>query len=230
MFADTRASLRHTATPIEKPINPAAYGGAASKRKGQPTINVGADKMAAFLTEMKTHRLRKVGSRDGSFVVPALPSRPAERAREVGDIGNKSEVLSRPRADDVGNRSEALLRPNRSFGVPLPRQKIVPDDDRAVLTQAQAGIKRKRAEDLAGEPQSSLRKCITLFVIQSLNIFCFQHLRDECLPLPPTRLLVLPLHLHLAILHFRFQQISSASPTHRSRSHNYTLLLHLIAV
>ncbi|EJD06650.1 uncharacterized protein FOMMEDRAFT_17137, partial [Fomitiporia mediterranea MF3/22] len=52
-FADVRASLRHAGTPVEKPINPAAYGG-PSVRKGQPTI-VGADMMAAFLTEMKTH-------------------------------------------------------------------------------------------------------------------------------------------------------------------------------
>ena len=112
-FADARAALRHTATPNEKPINP-AYDG-VPKRKGQPTINVGADMMAAFLTEMKTHRLRKVGS--GSN----LTSQPAIRAREVGaDVGNRTEVVLRPReVQDVGNRSAFVPRTN-AFATPAP--------------------------------------------------------------------------------------------------------------
>ncbi|KAJ3861263.1 hypothetical protein EV359DRAFT_84491 [Lentinula novae-zelandiae] len=54
-FAHARAALNHAPTPKEAPINP-------PRRGGQPTVGVTADKMAAFLTEMKTVRLRKVGS------------------------------------------------------------------------------------------------------------------------------------------------------------------------
>ena len=62
LFASVRASLRHAPTPVEVPINSVVYGGAPRMRRtGQPTVNVPSDKMAAFLTEMKTVRLRKVG-------------------------------------------------------------------------------------------------------------------------------------------------------------------------
>ncbi|KAJ3980033.1 hypothetical protein F5890DRAFT_1543815 [Lentinula detonsa] len=54
-FAHVRAALKHAPTPKEAPINP-------PRRGGQPTVGVTADKMAAFLNEMKTVRLRKVGS------------------------------------------------------------------------------------------------------------------------------------------------------------------------
>ncbi|KAJ3756158.1 hypothetical protein EV360DRAFT_72224 [Lentinula raphanica] len=54
-FANARAALKHAPTPKEAPINP-------PRRGGRPTVGVTADKMAAFLSEMKTVRLRKVGS------------------------------------------------------------------------------------------------------------------------------------------------------------------------
>lgn len=108
MFSDVRASLKHAGTPVEKPINPAAYGG-VPVRKGQPTINLGADKMAAFLSELKTHRLRKVGQ-DHLPVATSSRSQPAARVREIGDVGNRSEVLPQSRLyQDVGNRSEIIL-------------------------------------------------------------------------------------------------------------------------
>ena len=81
--------------------------------------------MAAFLTEMKTHRLRKVGNADessASAVPSSSRSQPAVRVREVGDVGNRSEVVLRPREiEDVGNRSEVLPRPelNSTFNRPL---------------------------------------------------------------------------------------------------------------
>ncbi|KAH8117776.1 hypothetical protein DFH11DRAFT_1570632 [Phellopilus nigrolimitatus] len=163
-FMDARASLKHTATPNEKPINPAAYGG-ASKRKGQPTINVGADKMAAFLTEMKTHRLRRVGATSGSScVTPAPPSQPAMRVREVGDIGNRSEVMLRPReVMETGNRSEVLFRPSgedRSFVAPHSRRRSNSIGEKVssieAQSQMQTGVKRKRPGDADVEPESSL--------------------------------------------------------------------------
>lgn len=152
-FADVRASLRHAGTPVEKPINPAAYGG-PSVRKGQPTI-VGADMMAAFLTEMKTHRLRKIGNADESSTMMPSSSRsqPAVRVREVGDVGNRSEVVLRPREiEDVGNRSEVLPRPERSFVVPASKQTLRAESTReggelaGSWRDVPVGSKRKQPE------------------------------------------------------------------------------------
>ncbi|KAH0833166.1 hypothetical protein J3R83DRAFT_12193 [Lanmaoa asiatica] len=60
MFATARASLRHAMTPVEAPIN--NPGLSRTKRQGQPTVNVPSEKMAAFLHEVKTAKLRRVGS------------------------------------------------------------------------------------------------------------------------------------------------------------------------
>lgn len=151
-FADVRAALRHTATPNEKPINP-AYD-AASKRKGQPTI-VGADMMASFLTEMKTHRLRKVGSAsDGSF---GSSSQPAIRAREVGgEIGNRTEVMIRPReVQDVGNRSEFVPRSN-AFAIPAPRAaKSAVNGTRQESTASESDSQPQRKRKLVEESDTS---------------------------------------------------------------------------
>ena len=47
-------------TPVEAPINNPGLN--RTKRQGQPTVNVPSEKMAAFLHEIKTAKLRKVGS------------------------------------------------------------------------------------------------------------------------------------------------------------------------
>ncbi|KAI0071973.1 hypothetical protein K474DRAFT_1668391 [Panus rudis PR-1116 ss-1] len=62
-LASARASLRPTSLPIEAPINPIyAPGTERTKRTGKPTVGVPSDKMAAFLTEIKSARLRRTGS------------------------------------------------------------------------------------------------------------------------------------------------------------------------
>lgn len=53
--------MKHTTLPVETPIN-SAYAPSRTKRAGQPTVNLGGDKMAAFLHEMKSAKLRKTGS------------------------------------------------------------------------------------------------------------------------------------------------------------------------
>ena len=58
LFASARASLKQAPAPVENPINPLI-----GRRAGQPTVGLAADKMAAFLNEMKTVRLRKVSER-----------------------------------------------------------------------------------------------------------------------------------------------------------------------
>ena len=105
-FSDVRAHLRHAGTPVEAPINSSFT--ATTKRVGQPTIGVPADKMAAFLQEMKTVRLRRVynapadmcrppprvGSADNSFVGAGIqrPPRPANGAVSVGEKRKRDAV------------------------------------------------------------------------------------------------------------------------------------------
>ena len=54
LLSNLRAGLKHMPPPTEKPIN----RGAAAR----PAVGLPADKMAAFLQEMKSVRLRKVPS------------------------------------------------------------------------------------------------------------------------------------------------------------------------
>ncbi|KAF8633226.1 hypothetical protein AX15_001461 [Amanita polypyramis BW_CC] len=61
LIASARAALRRAPMPIEAPINPLK----STKRQGLPTIGVPPDKMAAFLSELKNVRLRKVRSVSG---------------------------------------------------------------------------------------------------------------------------------------------------------------------
>ncbi|RPD60995.1 hypothetical protein L226DRAFT_462661 [Lentinus tigrinus ALCF2SS1-7] len=70
-LASARASLKPTAPPVEAPINGAA---SRTRKAGQPTLNLSSDKMAAFLREMKTVRLRKVGgtAASGSMGPPSM--------------------------------------------------------------------------------------------------------------------------------------------------------------
>ncbi|KAF8802427.1 hypothetical protein BYT27DRAFT_7235351 [Phlegmacium glaucopus] len=73
LFASARASLKQAPPPVENPINPLI-----GRRAGKPTVGLAADKMAAFLSEMKTVRLRKVSGRS-SGNNPAPASLPSER-------------------------------------------------------------------------------------------------------------------------------------------------------
>lgn len=92
LFASARAALKHAPTPVEKPINPLVV----SKRQGQPTVGVTPDKMAAFLSEMKTVRLRKVSGIPGNSsptVGSSLASRVASgpgALRRTASVGQSS--------------------------------------------------------------------------------------------------------------------------------------------
>lgn len=63
LFASARAALRPTEAGTTGSTNDLARS--ASGKVRQPTVNVPSDKMAAFLNEMRTVRLRKVGSAPG---------------------------------------------------------------------------------------------------------------------------------------------------------------------
>ncbi|KAH9029878.1 hypothetical protein EDB85DRAFT_2147123 [Lactarius pseudohatsudake] len=122
-FSDIRAHLRHTGTPVEAPINAPPT---AKKRVGQPTIGVPADKMAAFLKEMKTVRLRKVfnapadmgreppraSSAETSFVTAGIqrPPRPAEAPAKVGEK-RKREADTRATEDVQSIKRRLMMGP-----------------------------------------------------------------------------------------------------------------------
>ncbi|KAF4613638.1 hypothetical protein D9613_007665 [Agrocybe pediades] len=115
LFASARASLNHAPAAVEKPI-------VSLKRSGLPTVGLAPDKMAAFLTEMKTVRLRKISERSRS---PPY---------------SRSFTVATP-APAVSGLSQ-----HRSFTVPRPRtttQDVLPISHPSTVS-AHAGEKRKR--------------------------------------------------------------------------------------
>ncbi|KAI0749856.1 hypothetical protein C8Q80DRAFT_1164333 [Daedaleopsis nitida] len=119
-LASVRANLKPTAPPVEAPIN-----GARTRKTGQPTFNVPSDKMAAFLREMKSVRLRRVGGAAGSMGPPSFPSSAA------GDVAGEI-----PRSTSGSGMSEAR------------RAAILGDTsfDTGVAARIFIGEKRKRDE------------------------------------------------------------------------------------
>ncbi|KAI0833716.1 hypothetical protein BC628DRAFT_1308678 [Trametes gibbosa] len=135
-LASARASLKHTDPPVEAPINSVAYGGARTKKAGQPTFNVPSDKMAAFLREMKTVRLRRVGGLAGNTSMGP----PASTAgAEAGEMNRSSSGTGMSRA-----RMAATLG-DRSF-------------DLGVATRLEIGAKRKRDALEESQPGPSKRR------------------------------------------------------------------------
>ncbi|TBU39441.1 hypothetical protein BD309DRAFT_993770 [Dichomitus squalens] len=136
-FASARANLKHTAPPVEAPINAVAYGGARTRKAGQPTVNVPSDKMAAFLQEMKSKRLRKVSGPAGSMGPPQFAPSAA------GDIAGET------RAGVVSEARRAAILGDTSF-------------DTGVAARIFIGEKRKR--DAAEEPIGPFKRRETAFI------------------------------------------------------------------
>ncbi|KAG2058461.1 hypothetical protein BDR06DRAFT_950253 [Suillus hirtellus] len=116
LFASARAALRPTEAGTTGSTNDLARS--ASGKVRQPTVNVPSDKMAAFLNEMRTVRLRKVGSAPGPG--------PEGLSRSVSD----RPVIDRPgpsglsrslssNAAGVNGRRENVAR-RKSTGVKAP--------------------------------------------------------------------------------------------------------------
>jgi hypothetical protein len=116
-----RANLRHAGTPVEAPINSSF----TAKRVGQPTIGVPADKMAEFLNEMKSVRLKKVFnapadmgrlpprvvSTGNSFIAAGIqrPPRPVEGTVTVGEKRKRQvDTLAK---DDLQSVKRRLMGP-----------------------------------------------------------------------------------------------------------------------
>ncbi|KAI6147003.1 hypothetical protein EDD17DRAFT_80378 [Pisolithus thermaeus] len=112
LFASARAALRHTSHPVEAPINHSVSG---RKRQGKPTVNVPSEQMAAFLNEIKTVRLRKVGTTPASITGIATTS--TRQVPESSTLSKSTSALSwasgpiRPTTQELTRRrSLASLR------------------------------------------------------------------------------------------------------------------------
>ncbi|GBE88507.1 hypothetical protein SCP_1303230 [Sparassis crispa] len=117
-LASARAGLKPTTPPVEAPINP------ARTRKGHPTVNVPTDKMAAFLSEMKSVRLRKVS---GGMLPPGAGA--ASRSASDGssrwaygersfDVGAARIGEKRKREGAAGESSLPSKRRFTTFSLP----------------------------------------------------------------------------------------------------------------
>ncbi|KAG2153957.1 hypothetical protein DEU56DRAFT_772001 [Suillus clintonianus] len=112
LFASARAALRSTEGSTTKGTNELTRS--ASGKVRQPTVNVPSDKMAAFLNEMRTVRLRKVGP------IPEGMNRSVSD-RPAGDRPGPSG-LSRSVSSGTGGvegRREEMAR-RKSMGVNVP--------------------------------------------------------------------------------------------------------------
>ena len=110
LFASARASLKQAPAPVENPINPLI-----GRRAGQPTVGLAADKMAAFLNEMKTVRLRKVSERSSGD----NPAPPSERfssqsaLRRFSSVQTLQPTISLLKASNINSESEIRMGEKR---------------------------------------------------------------------------------------------------------------------
>jgi len=124
LFASARASLKQAPPPIENPINPLV----STRRPGIATIGIAPDKMASFLKEMKTVRLRKVSERSGSMGAES----------SFSSAANTSGVdLSSLR------RSGSIQHPE--FSLPSTSRNILSGNHSMSEIDTRIGDKRKRA-------------------------------------------------------------------------------------
>ena len=105
-LSSARAGLKHTALPVEAPIN-SAYAPSRSKRTGQPTVKLGADKMVAFLSEMKSVKLRKTGNlasirNAGTEAAPSKGETTTAAPKRRLSGGCVEPMNKRQRTDDSG--------------------------------------------------------------------------------------------------------------------------------
>ncbi|KZT06023.1 uncharacterized protein LAESUDRAFT_759566 [Laetiporus sulphureus 93-53] len=96
-LATARQSLRPTTPPREAPINDVT---GRTRRSGHPTVNIAGDKMATFLKEVRTAKLRKVST--GTFDNASMPPPPlALSGRSTGIIDERGYA--------VGERSFSVV-------------------------------------------------------------------------------------------------------------------------
>lgn len=149
LFTAARASLKPREILEEKPINPPHV----SRRQGQPTIGIMPDKMAAFLDEMKSVRLRKTGrDLESSKSFSSGSSRPLS--------GSSSLSTPSSRAEEVSGVDNDVSFLSRSLVIPRSRNQAVPV---SALAGPRVGDKRKRRGTMDGMLQDPHSKFVVHF-------------------------------------------------------------------
>ncbi|KAG8213157.1 hypothetical protein J3R82DRAFT_11565 [Butyriboletus roseoflavus] len=155
MFASARASLRHAMTPVEAPIN--NPGLTKTKRHGQPTVNVPSEKMAAFLHEIKTAKLRRVGSGTNAMGGDGAAG-PSGLSKSVSVTSSASTGPSKLSAKELlRRRSLASLRVpiGSSLAAPVPLSALATPKE----PEVRVGQKRKAdtlvVDEVNGVPRMS---------------------------------------------------------------------------
>ena len=142
-------------TPVEAPINNPGFN--RSRRQGQPTVNVPSEKMAAFLHEIKTVKLRKVGAGVNAMGGDGIAG-PSGLSKSVNVTSSASTAATRLRAQELQRRrSLASLRVpiGSSLAAPVPVSALAA----AKEAEVRAGQKRKAdalgVKDATGVPRMS---------------------------------------------------------------------------
>jgi len=133
--------LKSAPQPVEKPINP--LNASTTRRQGMPAIGIPADKMAAFLNEMKTVRLRKVSQpQDGNSSFQSTSSGNRSADMSISELSSL-RFLNTSRPESTVPRSSTSFRSSTSSG-----------QSRSNGSQSVLGDKRKRdVVDLPADPR-----------------------------------------------------------------------------
>ncbi|KAG7089817.1 hypothetical protein E1B28_011465 [Marasmius oreades] len=145
LFASARASLKHAGTPTEAPINPAySLGVSGGRRTGKPTVGLQPDKMADFLKEMKTVRLRKVGipGKEDRSTSSSLRDGDGERGEFSFSLSSSTARRDSGASDNADNSSWQRDTNHILHGISRSKGKIT-----ELSSDGSTGKKRKRGED-----------------------------------------------------------------------------------
>ncbi|KAF9471664.1 hypothetical protein BDN70DRAFT_551191 [Pholiota conissans] len=155
LFASARASLKQAPPPVENPINPIIH----ARRAGIATVGLAPDKMAAFLNEMKTVRLRKTNSSsamassarahengNATFVAPTPPSRVAQLAPRRSLEGLYQRLLmdeDAPMAPEEWAALRARVRAEMDSDARVGEKRKRVDDPRAPVEETRSGAAKR---------------------------------------------------------------------------------------
>jgi hypothetical protein len=122
LISTVKARLKHQ-TPKEAPINIPGIGAPGrAKRLGQPAVNLSGDKMDAFLSEMKSVRLRRVEDAQQASTSHVAPPPPPPRRMTLDNLAIRRLPIDTSSADmsfNVGNMTTGAIDigRKRKFGV-----------------------------------------------------------------------------------------------------------------
>jgi hypothetical protein len=143
-------------TPVEAPINNPGLN--RTKRHGQPTVNVPSEKMAAFLHEIKTAKLRRVGSGANTMGGDGVAG-PSGLSKSVSvTTSSTSTGLAKLRAKELlRRRSLANLRVpiGSSLAAPIPLSALAIPKEPEVRVSQKRKVDVLDVDEVTGVPRMS---------------------------------------------------------------------------